>query len=39
LTPPLNVNARFGWVSLKSRSEAPLARLLREAALQRLSAL
>ena len=39
LTPSLNANARFGWVSLKSRSEAPLARLLREAALQRLSAL
>jgi hypothetical protein len=39
LTPSLNANARFGWVSLKSRSEAPLAKLLREAALQRLSAL
>lgn len=39
LSPPLNANARFGWVSLKSRSEAPLARVLREAAIQRLSTL
>lgn len=39
LLPPLNVNARFGWVSLKSRSEVPLARVLREAAVQRLSTL
>jgi DNA-binding transcriptional LysR family regulator len=37
--PPLNANARFGWVSLKSRSEVPFAKLLREAALDRLATL
>lgn len=39
MTPALNATARFGWVSLKSRSEVPLARFLREAALQRLTTL
>ncbi len=39
LSPPLNANARFGWVSLKSRSEVPLAKLLREAAVARLASL
>jgi DNA-binding transcriptional LysR family regulator len=33
MQPPLNANARFGWVSLKSRTESPLARLLFQAAL------
>jgi hypothetical protein len=32
MQPPLNANARFGWVSLKSRTESPLARLLFQAA-------
>jgi DNA-binding transcriptional LysR family regulator len=39
LFPPLNANARFGWVSLKSRSEVTLAKRLREAAVHRLSSL
>jgi len=39
LEPPMNATARFGWVSLKSRSEVPLAKLLREAAVHRLSSL
>jgi hypothetical protein len=30
--PALNANARFGWVSLKARTESPLAKLLQEAA-------
>lgn len=33
MSPPLNATARFGWVSLKSRSEVPFAKLLRQAAL------
>ena len=33
MSPPLNANARFGWVTLKSRTESPLARLLFQAAL------
>lgn len=32
MSPPLNANARFGWVTLKSRTESPLARLLFQAA-------
>jgi hypothetical protein len=39
LVPPMNATARFGWVSLKSRSEVPLAKRLREAAVHRLSSL
>jgi hypothetical protein len=33
MSPPLNATARFGWVSLKSRSEVPFAKLLRQAAM------
>jgi hypothetical protein len=33
MSPPLNATARFGWVSLKSRSEVPFAKLLRQAAI------
>jgi DNA-binding transcriptional LysR family regulator len=32
MSPPLNATARFGWVSLKSRTESPLAKLLQQAA-------
>ena len=32
MSPPLNANARFGWVTLKSRTESSLARLLFQAA-------
>ena len=32
VVPTLNANARFGWVSLKARTESPLAKLLQEAA-------
>ena len=32
ISPSLNATARFGWVTLKSRSESPLAKLLRQMA-------
>jgi DNA-binding transcriptional LysR family regulator len=32
MSPSLNATARFGWVTLKSRSESPLAKLLRQMA-------
>ncbi len=32
MSPALNANARFGWVTLKSRTESSLARLLFQAA-------
>lgn len=32
MSPPLNATARFGWVTLKSRSESPLAKLLHQMA-------
>lgn len=32
MTPPLNATARFGWVTLKSRSESPLSKLLHQIA-------
>lgn len=38
MTPSLNATARFGWVTLKSRSESPLAKLLRQMAKEIVSA-
>lgn len=32
MSPPLNASARFGWVTLKSRSESPLSKLLHHMA-------
>ena len=32
MSPPLNATARFAWVSLKSRSESPLSKLLHRMA-------
>jgi hypothetical protein len=32
MSPPLNATARFGWVTLKSRSESPLSKLLHQTA-------
>jgi DNA-binding transcriptional LysR family regulator len=37
MSPELNATARFGWVSLRSRSESPLCGYLRVAAKDRLS--
>jgi hypothetical protein len=33
MSPELNATAKFGWVSLRSRSEAPLCGYLRSAAI------
>lgn len=38
MTPPLNATARFGWVTLKSRAESPLSKLLRQMAKEIVSA-
>ena len=38
MNPPLNANARFGWVTLKSRAESSLARLLFHAAIDCVAA-
>jgi DNA-binding transcriptional LysR family regulator len=38
MSPKLNATAKFGWVSLRSRSESPLCRYLRAAAKDILSA-
>jgi DNA-binding transcriptional LysR family regulator len=32
MSPPMNATARFGWVTLKSRSESPLSKLLHQMA-------
>jgi hypothetical protein len=37
MSPELNATARFGWVSLRSRSESPLCGYLRVAAKDMLS--
>jgi hypothetical protein len=32
MSPPMNATARFGWVTLKLRSESPLSKLLHQMA-------
>jgi DNA-binding transcriptional LysR family regulator len=38
MSPPMNATARFGWVTLKSRSESPLSKLLHQMAIDIVAA-